>query len=374
MSQLELSEYQSFEHSKVSLKEWQELLNVCVSPSIYMTPEFLLPALEHLLRRKENAKTLVIREASSQQLLGLFFFRITRSKWKLLQFNIAEYSIVDEVDKPYPIMHAEHESAIWKLILDYFLTRQQEWDILDFMELPANQAVFQASARVYQLPRFFRQQSLDTCSPIVDLSLPWSEFASQHKKMRKKINKMSKDFAQDFEFKVYSGTNIKAYLDEYIQLEQKSWKAKKQIGITKNSWTTSFYIEFLSELAKTNSVYFAFIYIAGELVSGEIAYIYKDQVYFSHGSYDPKYKKYSPGMVSTALFIKSLCGQNYRNGDFLGGFAKYIIPWAKAIIKSERVTIINLSPRMIFVLLLVSIKKLLWKPFQKKDTDEYQLL
>ncbi|MFK5892712.1 MAG: GNAT family N-acetyltransferase, partial [Pseudomonadota bacterium] len=356
--------------SNVDLIEWRELLLCCVSPSVFMTPEFMLPALEHLLYRKEKAKTLVIRKQSNQKLVALFFFRNTRTKWKLLQFDMAEYSIVDEIDKPYPLIHAKHENSAWELVMDYFLSCHKQWDILDFMELIPSSPIFQKTSQFFNLPLYFTIKSMDTYGPIIDMQQSWCDFFSKHKKIRQKIRKINKDFGDDFEFKIYSGTEVKIGIEEYIKVEQKSWKAKNNIGISKDSKTITFYQQFLGGLAKTNSVFFGFIYIRGEPVSGEIAYTHGENIYFSHGAYNPEYQKYSPGMVSTALFIKSFCDQGYKNGDFLTGYAKYINPWAKKIIKTERLTILKLSLRMIFVLILVGIKKILWQTCKKRKSGD----
>jgi len=373
MSQLQLEKYNNFEQANVSIDEWRHLLTQCVAPSLFMTPEFMLTALQNLRYYTEKACTIVIRSQTNNQLVALFFFINTRTKWKLLKFNMAEYTIVDEVDKPYPLIHAKFEAQAWQMLFEHYIEHKKTWDILDIMELPASSPIFQQAKNIFRLPHYQVLTNHDTCGPMVDLSQTWEAFSGPHKKMRKRIRKMSKDFGEAFEFKVYNGTDIEQYLNEYIQLEQKSWKGAKNIGISKHQFSTTFYQKFLAQLGQNNAVYFGFIYISGQLVSGEIAYAYNETIYFAHGSYDPEYKKYSPGMVSTALLIKALCNKGYKQGDFLAGFANYINPWAHKLVTTERLTILKLTPRMVFVLLLVEIKKGLWRLLKKNSKDEYQL-
>lgn len=361
MSQLQLAIYPNFEQSGVQLSEWRALLDDAANTSIFLTPEFLLTALEQIPYRTEKAKTLVIRSQTNKQLLGLFFFRNTWTKWKLLHFNMVEYTVVDEVDQPYPIIHRDYESEIWQLVLDYFYQHKSEWDLFDFMELPPASPLPEVIASSFKLPLFTYRQKPDTKGPVIDLAQSWDNFAAQHKKMRKKMRKMARDYGDDFEFKFYNGADYETHLNQYIELEQKSWKGKYKIGISKSEIITHFYQHLFKRLAQQKSLFFGFIYIKGKLVSGEIAYAYKDTIYFSHGSFDPAYQKYSPGMVSTALFIKKLCGQQYRRGDFLTGFASYINPWAKEFTETQRLTVFKLTPRMIFVLLLVAVKKGIWR-------------
>ena len=99
----------------------------------------------------------------------------------------------------------------------------------------------------------------------------------------------------------------------------------------------------LPRLAKNDQVVFGILYDGKVPVSVELSYIYRDTVYFAHGTYNPEYRKLSPGSVSTSKFIEYFCDKNYKDGDFLAGFAHYINDWAGTLLSTKDTVVYKLN-------------------------------
>lgn len=69
-------------------------------------------------------------------------------------------------------------------------------------------------------------------------------------------------------------------------------------------------------------------------------------------------------MVSTCLFLKHFFGKNYQDGDFLGGFAQYINPWASQLMPSKNLIVIRIGFKTVLFYLLDLLRRLLFKPIK----------
>jgi CelD/BcsL family acetyltransferase involved in cellulose biosynthesis len=166
--------------------------------------------------------------------------------------------------------------------------------------------------------------------------------------MRKRIERMKKQFGAGFEFKhICDPAAHESCLNQYLKLESRSWRKNTAVGISQSEQNISFHRRLFDALAQKSQLFFGFLYIEGELVAAEIAYTHDNTVYFTHGCYDESFKKFSPGMVSVSLFLKGFFNGQYKNGDFLGGFAHYINPWADHIVLSDRITVARVTPKVL---------------------------
>jgi hypothetical protein len=131
-------------------------------------------------------------------------------------------------------------------------------------------------------------------------------------------------------------------LDSYLEIERNSWKFGSQ-GISKNNEVKNFYTALANRLPE-KQFYIGILSLDGKPVSGEIAYTQTDTGYFCHGWYESYYKTYSPGMVSTSLFIQFFMDSNtFSKGDFLCGYAGYLDAWSDNICHTQRVDIYRSS-------------------------------
>jgi CelD/BcsL family acetyltransferase involved in cellulose biosynthesis len=198
-------------------------------------------------------------------------------------------------------------------------------------------------------PRYWRRSRPDRKSPVLSLEVPWEERWKAHKKMRKKVARIRRDFGERLAFEVTGspdrcGQLVQAYLD----IESRGWKAG-QVGLGRDPDATAFYRDLFERLARRDALRFGVLSVDDEPVSIEIAYLEGERVYFSHGTFDEDYASYSPGMVSTCLFLEHFHGSGYVEGDYLAGYAGYMVPWCDELVESTKVMVYRISPAVIYV-------------------------
>ncbi len=362
---LKITKVNSIEAVRLIQDEWNDLHSRCSYRSIYNSFDYLYLACTSVFFPSDELYFLLVRFADSGKLVAIFPFRLTNLYWHRVKFNIIIYAGLNEADKPYPIIDSQFEKESWHIAIKYIKGEKNQWHFLELIEIYEGLLAPQILANEFSSIFYYKKLSCDVKSPIFDLNVSWPAFWSKHRKMRKKVRKIQADFADKMQFRVFN--NVDTWNDclrDYIKLESRSWKADKKIGISRSTKYIDFYRQFFERLAAQNKLFFGFLYIGEQLVSAEIAYSCGDTVYFSHGAFDRTFGKYSPGMVSTSLFLKYFHESSYSKGDFLGGFSHYINPWASCIVPSYNQTIYRVTPKLAVAYVLGIVAKLVLSPIR----------
>ena len=336
------------------LKEaWNELHLNCSRPSVYNSFDFIYESIRAFNNEEITTAIITLTDDASNQLLAIFPMQQHSSFWHIIKMNTYEYTALEEVDKPGPVIRKGYMEICWSSFIQYLMHQVKNWDHLQLIEIAEDSAELDFLEKLSVDNNFYYEKIFQNQGPMLNLQGDWNDYWHQHKKMRKKIRKMDNDFAERIEFKIHQD-DWEECLQLYIELEQKSWK-KGKTGISKNQQYKAFYSQFFSKIAAEGNLYFGFLTIDGQLVSAEIAYTNNATVYFCHGCYDQAYSKYSPGMVSTSHFIKYFYGEKYKEGDFLCGFAGYLNDWSDEILNTYK---INIYPRRLKVRIMFVVRAL----------------
>jgi len=345
--------------------EWNELHSRCSYSSIYNSHDYLFSACNSFHLEPDSLYFLIVRKSENNKLVAIFPFILTDYNWHRVKFHIIIYAGLNEADKPYPIIDSRLEKEAWQATIDHIKMDKHRWQFLELVEISEGLSAPTIIADQFSSFPFYQKLEKDVDSPIFDLNINWLEFWGMHKKMRKKVRKMQSDFGESMQFKILNDADgMKNYLNAYMELESKSWKFERKIGISRSDSYINFYTQFFQKLASKNNLFFGFLYIDDQLVSAEIAYTCGEIVYFSHGSFDKSFNRYSPGMVSTCLFLKYFHESRYSKGDFLAGFSHYVNPWASSIQRSFNQTIYRITPKLITAYLFGIAAKLIFTPFK----------
>lgn len=336
--------------------EWDRLHSECTYSSIYNGATYTIAAAEALIEPPAKICFITVRERTADgPLVAIFPFQNSQRKRFNWSYRTIEYAALSEADKPYPIIARDHEDGAWRSLAEYLTNDAGRWDILDLSEVKQGLAANVLVPKYFRPPKYVVRTRDGSRSPIVPLDEGWEAFAAKHRRMRKKIRDIERAIPA-LRFVVHdSKTEWQEFFERFKALEQRSWKAGK-IGISKNARAESFYRELFDRLVIEEKIQFASFLDGDEMISGSIAYSHGETAYFCHVTYDEAYAKYSPGMVMTSLFLKHLQETPLQNADFLGGFAQYLNPWAKEILTTKGITVIKITPKIVFDFLCFSVR------------------
>lgn len=339
MEQFQVDCLRDYEHILPLEAEWEVLHKNCTRPSFYNSFDFLYSAANFLLENKSDLRLFSLRDKTTNELIALFPFEETTFHWYFLKAKALEYTALQEVDKPFPVIKEGFTEVAWQALFRHLETVYTSWDALNLLELDESCPEIQLFPSLCSNHGFTQITVECRVGPLINLNKEWESFSSAHPKMRKKIRAMERAYGESLCFEFIGDDWSRGY-ELYTKLEQKSWK-KGEVGITKDPLSEDFHKFLFERCAKKDNIAFGFLMVDGEPVSAEIAYCQGNKVYFCHGCYDEKFKKYSPGMVSTSLFLKHFFNSPYLEGDFLSGFANYLNAWSDEILHTKHIEVLN---------------------------------
>jgi CelD/BcsL family acetyltransferase involved in cellulose biosynthesis len=269
-----------------------------------------------------------------------------------------EYAAQWETDKPYPLIRQGHEARAWQALSRFLAAKRRDWHLLELVEMREGSTGLLRLPRLFRPPAYWLRIKRDFNTPLVALDGPWENRWRTHPKMRKKLARMEKTFGDRLRFQVYrSPDDLDFCLDAYVALESKGWKSGR-VGIGRDARTLFFYRDFLARLAARDCLRVGLLFIDATPVAAEIAYIEGRYVFFAHGTYDEQLARFSPGMVSTTLFLRHFHAGGYLEGDYLAGFTGYLSPWADRILPSYHVKIARICLPVLVLLALKAVRRL----------------
>ena len=336
---------------------WRELHGVCTYRSIYNSFDFVMASVTAF--SEPDIKLFVLSATRADTVVAIFPFQISLHDFYGVRLKVLEYAAQWESDKPYPLFRGGFEDFAWRELVRFLSTNRRRWNRFNLIEIREGLAAIEELPRLFRLPRYWVRSREDNRSPLMKLGEPWHKRWETHRKMRKRVRRMERSFGDRLHFQIFDQPDTwQDCLQAYVELESRGWKAGR-VGVGKDRQTLSFYNDLFARLAAGGHLSFGVLSVDGEPVALEIAYTFGAVVYFSHGTFDEKYATYSPGMVSTAYFLRHFHGADFDEGDYLAGFAAYVAPWADLIVPSHRLVIHRVSPAVLYSFAVKGLRKLL---------------
>lgn len=354
----------------LALKQsWDKLHKNCTSPSIYNGFDFIYESIRSFKSAKQSKKVFTLTDTTSGELIAIFPLQQNRSKWRFFRFNSYIYTAQEESDKPFPLIRNGYSNICWAAFLQHLKSNISDWEHLQLIEMPVTSEALDVLPGICKKLNLIYRVSPDAEAPMINLEGDWNEYWSQHRKKRKIIRKIEKDFSDRLKFTVYNN-NWQWCIDQYIELEGKSWK-KGKVGISKNKESITFHKRLFKHLGPSGNLHFGFLTIDDALISAVIGYTWGDTAYFCHVCYDDYYKKYSPGTVSISYFFKHFYESRYKTGDCLCGFAGYLNSWCDVLIPTNVIDIYIKNPKIRAMFTIRIAGKIIYNPVRNLLVKAY---
>ncbi len=349
--------------------EWDALLMKSSRPTIFSSFDFIYTSCRDAEVDKQ-VFMLLFRDVSSSELLAIYPMRIEKANVcgiQLLELTHAVTPQDTDVDKPYPIISKEHEAACWDRFREYFRREYTAWDVITYEEVFEESHLCRQLKSMFSFPAYWTKSKSGPTSPIVKLDGDWNEFWMDHRKLRKKSRRLERTLGEKLVYEVTCDPkDVERCLNGYSAVELISWKAGAYVATKEQQ---AFYRELWPRFSAKGRLYFGIMSEEDKVISVEVAYTFKDRVYFVHGTYDPDYAKLSVGTVNSSRLIEFFHGKGYVEGDFLAGYAGYNNPWASRIENTQNVVIRKMNGknwylafRHLFKKVMQKVRRILFAP------------
>lgn len=148
---------------------------------------------------------------------------------------------------------------------------------------------------------------------------------SRDKGVRQEIKRRNKKLGElgTIEIKIVKGHEAAAYMADYSNVYEKSWKQAEHLG-------PGFHVDLGEIAARGNNLLLALMYLDGQPIAAQYRILCGDKCFFLKTAYDSRYKRYSVGLVLLNHVLQYLMDcEQVKMVDFGPGNETYKSDWAE---------------------------------------------
>lgn len=197
-----------------------------------------------------------------------------------------------------------------------------------------------------------------------------SSLGSSHRQnVRRCMRRINRDFSVEVVQVKTEAERIK-YLEIFETLHHKRWDTKSGSDIKSDFGYMKFHNAFSCYALDNRWLRLFVLLLDGNPAAAIYGFRYQDEFIFYQSGFDPKYSRYSVGLVLMALSIKSMLREGISRYDMLHGTESYKYLWTKEqqdliLLKYYPPSILGLIARYTYLL------RDMGKPFFHRITNRY---
>jgi hypothetical protein len=206
----------------------------------------------------------------------------------------------------------------------------------------------------------------------------WQGFtAGLSRKMRSNINRLRRRITELGEVRVdivNRWPQLESAMDQYCEIESRSWKGDKYLDIASNRSHYYFYFGLARAFGMRGDFELRTLACAGKPIAGTFG-IRADGVFQSLKiAHDQEYNKYSPGTVLESYELEDLFAAGVETYEFMGSFLANKLRWTSTVHKTTNIHVYQRQPRLmifffVYFVFKRHIKKILKRIGQFENVD-----
>ncbi|MEO8464155.1 MAG: GNAT family N-acetyltransferase [Gammaproteobacteria bacterium] len=275
---------------------------------------------------------IVVYEGGRVRAIAPFWIRATSYLGRvrrLLKF-IGEHT---EVDRPTILREGEDRVAV-EAVFQHLFHQDRVWDSMLLYEQPRGGLVLSVATRIAAASGVLMSTVPGPTSPWTDVRRPWRDFiagkpASFRKNLRRKREKLAA--LGEVKFVTYdTWPEVIEGFDQYRQVEQRSWKPERGLGVARTQKDLDYHTALLFEFGPRRRLHFRVLTVGSKPIAATFGLLDSGHFLSLHIAHDRDYSKFSPGVLLTAYEIEEAHNRaDYEEYDFLGGFLENKTDWAE---------------------------------------------
>jgi CelD/BcsL family acetyltransferase involved in cellulose biosynthesis len=330
--------------------EWNALLANSPAGTPFLTYEYL-SAWWDTFHAFNELFIVTVRE--NDRLIGALPLQITTGTVYGGYFRYLEFlGHPEELDRP-ALITVDSET-VPQLVTDVLLEQRDRWDILVAYEQQPH-APFTGALRDRLCQAGLVMGALARPSaPYLTLDRNWDAYlatrsAGKRKQVRRRLNQLRK-LGRLTMTTVDTWPEVIDALQRYDEVEQRSWKTRQPVGVRTKPGRWHFFRQLVRRLGPLGQVHFRFLELDGNAIAATFGIIHNRRYASLHIAHDEGYRKYSPGVVLTALELEACFTRpEYVEFDFLGGFPNNKDSWATGTRPTVTLHFYGQDPRLRFM-------------------------
>ncbi len=292
------------------MEAWSDLERRAADPNAFLSPYFVMPAIQHLESGKNILMLFVERECSGiKDLVGVAIFKIQKPTRKFPLPHLLAFETVHSYLSGF-LIDKDHTDRVLELIYGYVTNSNQPWHGLKVNNV-APDLIFSTEGNMLAKERGMNWTTLSTWHRAVAYPAEQNEqilsslSKQQQKNYRKRLRGLEEIGRVDW-YLVSGEESLERSADEFIRLEHMGWKGEEGTSLYSNPDHTRFFRDVVAGFNREKRVYFTELALndrtissTSNLISGRGAFAFKI-------GWDPTYTKFSPGILNEIQFMERL--------------------------------------------------------------------
>ena len=287
----------SVEQLKSLVPDWQQLVEAAVHPNVSVTPEFLIPAWEHLAT--DPVRIAVVRAQSDNALVALV--PIVSTRLYRLPIKSAQIWNHDQSFDNSPLIHRDHVESSLSSILA--LLKQDGFKLFGLNLISAagslasgmDRAIKSTASSVWLRDQFERA----ALRPAETFEAYFSAHVSKNNRKKNRRYRKQLDALGTVKVEIADQPDsIKTAISDFLRLESSGWKGRQGTALASDPDTQTFFESMASRMAERNGIRFLTLSLDGNPIAMICDLQTSDTVFAYKTAYDEAYADYSPGMLA----------------------------------------------------------------------------
>ncbi len=309
-------------------REWNELLAASEADCLFLTWEWLHTWWKHLAEDRELAIR-VVREGGRLTALAPLARRPARASFGHA-FPVLEFLGSGHVGSDYldVIARAGHAREAVQALAEGL---RRERAVMKWVNLGPEACATRLAAELEEAGWSVEPAEINVCPYIPLEGKTWesylAELGAEHRyNFHRKWKRLNREFAISFD-RVRTADECRAGIELAMDLHKRRWRGDSDAFHTPE--LTAFHREF-APLAWERGWLRLYVLRANERpVACLYGFLYGGRFYFYQSGFDPEYEKYSTGLVTMGLSIRSAIEEGAREFDLLHGDEAYKSHWSR---------------------------------------------
>jgi CelD/BcsL family acetyltransferase involved in cellulose biosynthesis len=310
-------------------------------PSPFLTLSYMETYLAHDEFAEEGTEPLLLAAFRGEELVG--FLALRRRRQRILGWPCVkvEALVTHDIDRPGLVARPEDEAACADAFWRHLVEREPGWSLVEIQEQELDSPL---APPAWLGSRFWtrRFENFPNATLALDHAGVAEYFRSLSDNQKRAIRHAANRLLRAGDVEIVSARDprsLPAFLDLYLDIEARSWKAGTQAALTRHPER----VEFFRALARPGQVpqlWFQFLVLDGLPIAAELNARYAASEYGLEVVYDEDFKDHGAPSI---LFIVSLAGAiaaGARTFNLMNNFA-----WQKS---RWRATITDLTAIQVF--------------------------
>ncbi len=296
------------ELSEEVLQRWRALCDASLDCNVFLTPEFVIPALNHLPAGQDIVIIVVDKAlADGRQTVALGIFEaVMLSRFmpcRMLRSYRSQHSFLSGL-----LLHREHAHAGAYAMFEH-IKYTGKWHGVELIDCPTETAIGAAISHAANACNARWRKLVHTDRRMLYINNSGEDYLKRtlSKRTLKSLNRKKRRLQDmgELQWRCVTGDAINQQtIDNFLVLENQGWKQKNNSALEADAKQKTFFVDMIKRFAAREQVFFTEVRLNDKVIASTVNLIAGRTGFAFKLGWDVSYHKYSIGLLNEVELIR----------------------------------------------------------------------